>query len=186
MKRTHRVIIAIWLLLVAFTLIVADSQFGGLKFASRRANVLAGFIALWLPVVCVALLGFLPRSRKRLWAFVFLTPAALLCLVLGSVVGLVQSSASWTRQGSVRLGGSGIVNYFSDAGAWDSGEVAVQQEVRLLPGLLWVKPLSQKACLRDVSVVVVDRHHVRCDYAADRSDTLDPAPAAQRDEAWVF
>ncbi len=53
-----------------------------------------------------------------------------------------------------------------------------------MPGLLWVKPLSSKECMRDVSVVVLNRHHVRCDYVADTVDTLDPE--AQRDDVRVF
>ena len=185
-RQAKRIIAVIWLLLGIFGLTLVDSQFGGLRLGSRRANVFVGLAALWLPVVCVLLLGFLPRSRARLWALIGLVPVALLCLILGSLVGFAQSSASKTRQGSVRLGGSEIITYFSDAGAMDTGEVVVQQEVRLLPGLVWVNPLSRKECLRGVSIHVLDRHHVRCDYAADKADTLDPTPEAQRDEAWVF
>ena len=186
MKRANRIVLAIWVLLGGSVLILADSQFGGLRFVSPRADFLAGFAALWLPVLCVALLGFLPRSRKRLWAFVCLIPAALLCLLLGSAIGMAQGFVLRTRQASVPVGGSEIVTYFEDAGAWDSGDVVVQQEIKILPGLLWVKPLSGKDCLRDVRVTVLDRHHVRCDYVADKADTLDPHPEAQRDDVWVF
>jgi hypothetical protein len=186
MRRTNHVVLAIWVLLALFALTLADWQFGGLRFVSPRANLLSGIAGLWLPVACVALLGFLPRSRARLWAFACLIPAALLCLVLGSASGMAQGLTLRTRHASIPLGGSEIVTYFDDAGAWDSGDVVVQQEIKLLPGLLWVKPLSSKECLRDVRVTVLDHHHVRCDYVADKADTLDPHPEAQRDDVWVF
>ena len=186
MKQRNKVVIAIWVLLGIFVLMLADWHFGGLRFVSRHATVLTGFAALWLPFASVVLLGFLPRSRARAWAFVGLIPTALFCLVFGSLIVFGQAIILWTRQASVRLANSEIVPYFIDAGAMDSGGVVVQQEIKLLPGLLWVKPLSQKECLRDVRVTVLDRHHVRCDFVADKTDTLDPHPQAQRDDVWVF
>ena len=86
----------------------------------------------------------------------------------------------------MRLGPTEIVTYFEDAGAWDDGEVIVQQEVPLLPGLLWVKPLSRRECLRDVQIKVLNRHHVECDYPQDTVDSGDPSPKAKRDTVWVF
>ncbi len=169
-----------------FALALADWQFGGLRFTSRNATTLTASAVLWLPAICAVLLGFLPRSRARAWAFTGLIPAALLCLVLGSAVVIGEFLPVWTRRASVPIGGSQVVTYFSDAGAMDSGDVMVQQEIELMPGLLWVKPLSSKECLRDVSVRVLDRHHVRCDYVADTTDSYDPNPEAQRDDVWVF
>ena len=185
MKRTNRVVIAIWVLLDVFVLTVADWQFEGLRFGSRRATLFAAFAALWLPMVCVALLGFLPRSQARVWAFAGLIPAALLCLVFGSVVVLGQALPLWTRQSSVHFGHSEIVTYFTDAGAWDSGGTVIQQEITILPGLLWVKPLSGKDYLRDVSITVLDSHHIRCAYAADKYRLADGSPA-EKDDVWVF
>ena len=75
------------------------------------------------------------------------------------------------------------MTYFEDTGAWDNGEVIVRQEVPLLPGLLWVKPLSRQECLRDVRIRVVNRHDVECDYPTDIADKGDPSPEAKRDEA---
>ena len=167
-------------------LTVADWQFGGLRFVSRRATLVVSFAALWLPVACVALLVFLPRSRARAWAFAGLIPAALVCLVFGSVVVLGQAMPLWTWQSTVRLGNSEIVTYFTDAGAWDSGGTVIQQEITLRPGLLWVKPLSSVDYIRDVSVTVMDRHHIRCAFAADKYDPTDPHAVARRDERWVF
>jgi hypothetical protein len=186
MMPTNRIVIAIWVLLGVFALTLADWQFGGLPLASRGVTLLAGFAALWLPVACVALLGFLPRCRARAWAFVGLVPAASVCLVFGLVVVLGQAMPLWTRQSAVRLGHSEIVTYFTDAGAWDSGGTIVQQEITVLPGLLWVKPLSSKDYMRDVSVTVLDRHHVRCAYAADKYHLDDPSSAAQKSDIWVF
>ena len=186
MEREKRLNRIIWLLLGLFVLTVADWQFGGLRFDLPGENPPIGLIAAWLPAVCVVLLGFQPRSRARAWAFAGLIPAALLCSIFGSIVALGQLLPDWTRQARIPVGSSQIVTYFTDAGAWDSGDVVVQQEIRLVPGLLWVKPLSSQECLRDVKVVVLDRHHVRCDYMADKSDTGDPRPEAQRDEVWVF
>lgn len=186
MKRTNRVVTAIWVLLGVFVLTVADWQFGGLRLVSRRATLLAGFAALWLPVACVALFKFLLRSRAGAWAFAGFIPAALLCLVFGSVVVLGQAMPLWTRQSTIRLSHSEIVTYYTDAGAWDSGGTVIQQEITVLPGLLWVKPLSSKDYLRDVSVAVLNRHHIRCAYAIDKYHLDDPSSAAQKDDEWVF
>ena len=79
-----------------------------------------------------------------------------------------------------------IVTYFSDAGAWDSGEVVVQQEINILPGLIWVRPLSRKSCLRDVSITVLSKHYVQCYYPADKADSCDPSPEEKRETFWVF
>ena len=91
MRRTNYVVLAIWVLLGVFVLTLTNWQFGGLRFVSRGAAIFAGFAALWLPVACVALLGFLPRSRARTWAFAGFIPTALLCFVFGSVVVLGQA-----------------------------------------------------------------------------------------------
>ncbi len=186
MKRTQKIAVTIWVLLGFSLLTLLDFLLGGLRFAGRELNAVVGMMAVLLPAVCLVLLGFLPRSRARMWAFVCLIPAAPLCFLLGGILVLGQAMPIYTRQASVQLGPSQIVAYFSDAGAWDNGEVIVQQEVKLLPGLLWVKPLSRQECLRDVNIHVVDRHHVECDYVADTVDSGDPSPQAKRDVAWVF
>lgn len=96
------------------------------------------------------------------------------------------NSSRRRREGGVNTRSSEIVTYFGEAGAVNSGEVIVQQEIRLMPGLLWVRQVSQRNGMRDVRIVVLDRHHVRCGCAADRADALDPAPQAQRDDVRVF
>jgi hypothetical protein len=95
---------AIGVLLAVFALALADWQFGGLQLSSRRATLGVGFVTLWLPAACVVLLGFLPRSRARAWAFTGLIPAALLCLALGSVVVIGQSSRSGRGRPASPLG----------------------------------------------------------------------------------
>ena len=117
MTRTGRIVAAIRLLLGVFVLMVADWLFGGLRFASRGATLLVAFAGLWLPAVCLLLLGFLPRSRARSWAFAALIPATLFCFGLDSLVVVGQIITSWTRQGGVNIRGSEIVTYFSEAGA---------------------------------------------------------------------
>lgn len=186
MERTRKIVVTIRVLLSVFLMAVLDWLFGGLRFVSQPANVVFGLIVIWLPTVGLILLGFLPRSKTRVLAFVGLIPGALFCVILGGAVVLGLMLSSYTRQASVRLGPSEIVTYFEDAGAWDSGEVFVQQEVKLLPGLLWVKPISKAECLRDVKITVVNRHYVQCDYVADTAASLDPSPEAKRDVAWVF
>ena len=186
MDRTRKIAVTIWVLLCLFVLAALDWQFGGLRFVSQPATVIFGLVVIWLPAVCLIMLGFLPRSKTRVLAFVGLILGAPFCIILGGAVVLGLMLSSYTRQASVRLGSSEIVTYFEDAGAWDSGEVFVQQEVKLLPGLLWVKPISKAECLRDVKITVLDRHHVQCDYVADTADATDPNPAAKRDVTWIF
>ncbi len=186
MNRTRKIVVIIWVLFSLFLLTLLDCWFGGLKFESDAVNVTAGIAAALLPAVCLILLGFLPRSSARLWAFVCLIPGAPFCFILGSIAVSSQAIPIKTQQASVRLGSSQIVTYFSDTGAWDNGEVIVQQEVPLLPGLLWVKPLSRRECLRDVQIKVLNRHYVECDYPADIADKGDPSPEAKRDKSWAF
>jgi hypothetical protein len=186
MDRTRKIAVTIGVLLGVFLLAVLDWQFGGLKFASRRADFAVGLFASWLPMACVILLWRLPRSRARAWVLVGLIPASLLCLLGTAFLGLGQGMLVYTRHAATRVGSSEIVTYFEDAGAMDDGAVMVQQETKLLPGLLWVKPITCAECLRDVKITVLDSHHIQWDIAADTDDSYDPSPAAKRDVTWVF
>ena len=186
MNRTRKIVVTIWVLLGLSLLTLLDWQFGGLRFTRSGLNVVPGLAAILLPTVCLILLCFVPPSRARLWAFVGLIPGAPFCFILGGILVLGQIFSSYTQQASVQLGPSRIVTYFEDAGAWDNGEVVVQQEIVILPGLLWMKPLSRQECLRDVQIRVVNRHYVECDYPADTADKGDPSPDAKQDKAWVF
>lgn len=186
MEREKRFGVVIRVLLGLFVLTLADWQFGGLRFDLPGENPPIGLLAVWLPAVCVVLLGFRPRSRARAWAFAGLIPLALFCSTFGSLVAIGGMLPEWTRQASVPVGRSQIVTYFTDAGAWDSGGIVVQQEMRLAPGLLWVKPLSARDCPCGTSVLVTDRHHVECIYTVDKSYQSDSRPRAQRDDAWAF
>ena len=186
MNRSRKIVVTIWVLLGVSLLTLLDWQFGGLRFVGNEPNAMIGFIAILLPTVCLILLGFLPRGKARMWAFICLIPGAPLCFILGGILVLGQILSSYTQQATVRMGPTRIVTYFEDAGAWDSGEGLVQQEITILPGLLWVKPLSRQDCLRDVQIKVINRHHIECDYVADHADTIDPSPDAKQDKAWVF
>lgn len=74
MTRTNRIIVAVWLLLALFVLMVADWLFASLR----------------LPVVCLAVLGFLLRSRARRRAFATSIPTSMLCLGFGFLFALGQ------------------------------------------------------------------------------------------------
>ena len=119
-----------------------DWDFGGVKFVSTQNTNMASTVALCLPAVCVLLLICLPRSATKIWGFVCGIPFALLCLFL-ALVGFDGGPfpAGVTRLSSTHMGHSDINAYYSNAGAMDDGDVYVQQEIKLLPGLLWVKPL---------------------------------------------
>lgn len=193
MEWTRKIVVAVWVLLGVFLLAVLDWQFGGLRFTSGRANVAAEFVACWLPLVCVVLLGFLPRTRARLWAFVGLVPLAALCGLggTGNTVGQHLFSPTILHQSIVRVGYSDVVVYYTNMGVLDdSGEAVVQQEFRLLPGLLWVKPLFVMGSSDRVNIKVINRHHIQCDYVVyseDASDTDTVSTSeAKRDVAWVF
>ena len=186
MDQTRKIVVIIWILIGAYLLTLLDWYYGGLRLANNGADILAKLVALWFPVVCLILLGFLPRSQKRRWTLIGAVPLILLSLPVSAFVGMNLTILRYTRQSSVRIGSSEIVTYFEDCGAWDNGEVIVQQEMPLLPGLLLVRPLSRQECLRDMQIRVINRHYIECDYVADHADTNDPSPEARRDEAWVF
>ena len=169
-------------------MIALGSEFGGLRFVNPQADFVAGNVALWLPAVSAVLLGFLPRTRTRFWCFVGLTPFAALGVCLG-VLGALFSGFMpevVNRQLSIRLGNSRISTYYSSTGALDDEFVKVQQEIPLLPGLLWVQPILNTEGVDDVKVKVLNRHHVQCDYTAYKNIALYPIPEAKRDVAWVF
>ena len=188
MNRTGKIAVTVCSLLGLSALVALDAKFGGLRFVNSRANEAVDFAASELPLVCLGCLGFLPRGRTQLLSFVVLVPVAAFCLLggVGDLVGEALYPATFTRQSSLRLGYSQVVTYFSDDRDMNGGDFYVQQEVKLLPGLLWIKPVSKAECLRDVKITVLDRHHVQCDYVADTADSLDPNPAAKRDVAWMF
>lgn len=186
MNRTRKIIVTIWVLAGLSLLTLLGCLFGGLGFADEAWTAVTERLASFMPAVCLVLLGFLPRSRARIWSFICLGAAAPIFFVAGSIAVFSQTAPVKTQQASVHFQSSRIVTYFVDTGAWDNGEVVVQQEVPLLPGLLWVKPLSRQECLRDVKIKVINRHYVECDYVADTVDKGDPSPDAKRDVAWVF
>lgn len=186
MERTRRIVVTICVLLGVSLLTVLDTMFGGPRFVSSSANEAVDFTACWLPLVCIILLTRLPRSRARLLGFVVLVPQAAFCVLggVGDAAGEAAFPATVLRQSSVRVGYSQIVTYYSNAGALDDGEVFVQQEVKLLPGLLWVKPILEPSYNLDVNVKVLDRHHIEyncLDYQAGSNITK-----MKRSVAWIF
>ncbi len=189
MERTQRIVITICVLLGLVLLTALDAMFGGLRFVSSRANEVVDFAVSCLPLVCVTLLTRLPRSRGRIFGFVVLVPLAAFCVLggVGDAVGEAAFPATVIRQSSVRVGYSHVVTYFSSVGILDDGEVFVQQEIKLLPGLLWVLPILNQGGTNKVDVRVVNRHHIRYDC------TVYPeffggvsAPEVKRGVAWVF
>ena len=104
MNRTRKIVVTIWVLLGFSLLTLLDWQFGGLRFTRSGLNAVIGLIAILLPTVCLILLGFLPRSRARMWAFVCLIPGAPFCFILGGILVLGQIIPSYTQQASIHLG----------------------------------------------------------------------------------
>ena len=146
MNRTRKIAVIIGVLLGLFVLAAADWIYGGLRFVNTQYDGTVSTLALCSPSACVVLLGFLPRSSARLWGFVCGIPFAALCLFLALVTsggGLFPSTV--TRLSSTRLGYSNVNAYYSNAGAMDDGDVYVQQEIKLLPGLLWVRPILNQS-----------------------------------------
>ncbi len=189
MERTRKITITICALLGLFVLAATDWIFGGLRFVNTQYDGTTSTLALCLPATCVVLLIGLPRSTARLWGFICGVPFALLCLFIALVSfdgGIFPPTV--TRLSSTHLGNSYIDAYYSNAGAMDDGDVYVQQEIKLLPGLLWVKPILNQSVTDTVKISVVDRHHIRCDYTGyvDPGTGAIPAPEAKRDVAWVF
>ena len=187
MNRTRKIVVTIWVLLGLFVLAASDWQFGGLRFVNSEYDGTVSTLALCSPATCLVLLGFLPRSRARLWGFVCGVPFAVLCLLLALVSfhgGIFPPTV--TRLSSTHLGRSQINAYYSNAGAMDDGDIFVQQEIPLVPGFLWVKPLVNQSVTDTVKISVVDRHHIRCDYTAYKDTAPYPAPETKRDVVWVF
>jgi hypothetical protein len=184
-ERTRKIVITIWFLLSAVPLVALDWQFGGLRFDSPYADFVVGMAALWLPVVSAVLLGFLPRSRSRLWGFACLVPFAVLCL-LASVVMLFGESwedpAMVTQRSSIPLGQSHINTYYDDNGLAGDSNVMVQQEPPLIPGILLVHPILDEGEVDDVTIKVLNRHHIQCDYNFEDANP----PEAKQHTAWVF
>ncbi len=188
MDRTRKIAVTIWVLLGLVVLTALDALFGGLRLVSSRANQVIDFAVCGLPLVCVILLTHLPRSRMRLLGFVGLIPIAIFCALggIGDAIGETAFSAIVIRQSSIRVGYSQVVTYYSDVGIMDDGEVFVQQEITLLPGLIWVKPVFEPDDTLDVKVKALDRHHIECDYVVYSDAVKNPVAAAKRDVAWVF
>lgn len=88
MNRARKIVVAIGVLLGLSLMTLLDWQFGGLRFVGNEPNAVTGFIAILLPTVCLILLGFLPRGRARVWAFVCLIPGAPFCFIIGGIAVL--------------------------------------------------------------------------------------------------
>lgn len=189
MERTRKIVVTICVLLCLFVLAALDWRFGGLKFVNTQYDETISTFALCSPAACVILLGFLPRSSARLWGFVCGVPFAALCLLVALLDfngGMFPDTV--TRLSSTRLGYSTINAYYSNAGAMDDGDVFVQQEIKLLPGLLWVKPVLNQSITNTVKISVIDRHHIRCEYTAYLDPGIGAIPTSEtkRDVVWVF
>lgn len=188
MSRTRKLVASICLLLVITLLIALDSTIGGLRFADAQADSVAGNASLWLPATSAVLLAFVPRSRLRFWSFVVLGPFAALWTLLGVVVVLFSGfmPVVVNRHDSIHLRYSTIDTYYSSAGAIDDGFIRVQQEIKLMPGLLWVQPILSTEGTDGLVVKVVDRHHVQCNYTAYKEAMPYPVPEAKHKTVWVF
>lgn len=187
MNRTRKIGVVIGVLLGVSLLTGLDAMLGGLRFVSSRANDVVGFTASWLPLVCVILLTRLPRSRVRLLGFVALIPLAAYSVLggIGDATGESAFPATVKCESSIPFGYTQIVIYFTDEGGTDEGSFFVQQEIKLLPGLLWVRPVFNKDGADNISLKAINSHHVECDYEVVDPDTLEPSPA-KRDVIWVF
>ena len=188
MERTRRIVIMICVLLGLSGLTTLDAIYGGLRFVSSRANEITNFAALCLPLVCIILLTCLPRSKARLLGLVVLIPLAALCVLggIGDLIGEAAFPATVKRESSIRLGYSHIVTYFEDDGVMGDGDFFVQQEIKMLPGLLWVWPVLNEDGADNISIKVLNHHHVQCRYVAYNEDSLDPSSKAKQRTAWVF
>ena len=187
MNRTRKIVVTIWVLLCVSLLTWLDAMFGGLRFVSSRANDMADFTVSWLPLVCAILLTRLPRSRARLLRFVVIIPLAAFCVVggIGDAIGNAAFPEAVVRQSSVRVGCSQIATYFTDDRGTDEGRFFVQQEIKLLPGLLWVRLVFNKDGADNISLKVINRHYVECGYEIVDPDTMEPG-SAKRAVIWVF
>lgn len=117
---------------------------------------------------------------------VCLVPLATFCVLggIGDAIGEAMFPTTVTRKSGVRVGYSQVIAYYSNAGMLDDGEVFVQQEIKLMPGLLWVKPILEPNDNLDINLRVLNRHHVECDYLDYQADSA--SPKMKRNVAWVF
>lgn len=189
MDRTRKISVTIWVLLGLVVLTALDATLGGLRLVSSRANEVVDFAVCGMPLVCVILLTRLPRRRARLLGFVLLVPVTAFCVLggIGDAVGETMFSAMVLRQSSFRVGYSRIATYYCNDGVLDDeGEVVVQQEIKLLPGLLWVLPILTEVGADNVNIRATNRHHVEYDYVVYSEAIKNPTPEAKRGVAWVF
>lgn len=178
----RRRIFAVRALTAAFVGLVLDWRFGGLKFAEASLNFAAAIMALCLPFVLFGLVLALPRRLSRTLGLVAIVPLMLFCLLLLPLACLFGPDPGFERVHSISGGGSEVVSYVTDGGAMTSCGIVVQQEKQLMPGLLWVKPLCREYPADDVSVVLLDRHHLRCTFPPYG----DGRPEWTQQEAWIF
>lgn len=181
-RSLRRRVFAVRALTATFVGLILDWPFGGLKFAEASLNFAAAIIALCLPFVLFALLLALPRRLSRTLGLVAIVPLMLLCLLLLPLACLFGSNPGFERVHSIRVGSSEVVSYVTDGGAMTSCGIVVQQKKQLLPGLLWVKPLCREYPTDDVSVVLLNRHHVRCSFPPYG----DGRPEWTHQRAWIF
>lgn len=159
------------MMVIVYVLLVANWRLGHLRLTSPTGNSLILMAGLLLPADAAALLLPLRRPGK-VAGFILLLLVSLVSLPLLALIALlvlpdelpkdVDASCEFVRR--VARDGPPIRVYQTNGGAMTSFGIIVQQERTLLPGVIWVTRLSGKYPAEDVTVTVLDRHHIRCTY----------------------
>jgi hypothetical protein len=168
MERGVRVTLASVLVCALFIL---NWQYGGLRFASARLNVLALAAAFLLPAVSMAWLVATPRSRGRVWAGIALTPIALASLLSSACVlylgaDVIKTSGDYNQVllRSVAVDGPPVRVYLMNGNIVHSGDILIQQERPLPPGMIWVTRLYDEDPADSVTITVLDGHQIHCAF----------------------
>lgn len=166
-------VLVIGVLVVIYVLILVNWQYGHLRFTSPYWNCLTLALSLLLPVAACFHLRKLPKSIGRTAIAVVLIPVSvvsfwlcLLVLIVGTMYSMFHDlDPSYIFVRSVNVNGTPVRAYLTNDGAVTRNGIIIQQEIRLLPGLIWIMPLGSDYPAGDVAMTVLDSHHVRCAFA---------------------
>jgi hypothetical protein len=145
----HRVVRAFGALML-FVLLMANWLYPVLRLSHPLANQLLFGLSLLLPVVAFREALYIPSGSRRTGAMLGLLPVLLLSSLL--LLPVAMCSAITISEGGVdpsyvpvrshSLGASQVRAFRTNGGATTSFGIVLVHELRLLPGLLLVRPLG--------------------------------------------
>jgi hypothetical protein len=161
-------------LLALEAFILAEQQYGGIRFTNTALNdaLVPVFFAIPVIVVVLLLCGKEPLSKACgivlavVFSGLFWLAFPIVFAFGGSELLRCSDGRIYDNKRYINMPHSTVVVYSDSPGAFGSYGAHIDEERILIPGVKWVRYLATANGL-DATVTILDPHHIRCSFDND-------------------